>query len=80
MTMVASPLKNPGPTPSAAGRSPSPFFKIISAFDRRMSTLPEMTVSARAWQLGAGREPAPARTKYSGDLIQAWIDTGAEFP
>ena len=32
------------------------------------------------WDPGAGRQPAPGNQKIFGDLIQAWIDTGAECP
>ena len=30
------------------------------------------------WQPGTGRQPAPGTQKQLGDLVQAWIDTGAE--
>jgi hypothetical protein len=33
-----------------------------------------------AWQPGAGRQPAPGTQKQFGDLLQAWIDSGAECP
>jgi hypothetical protein len=33
-----------------------------------------------AWQPGAGRQPAPGSQKQLGDLVQAWIDSGAECP
>lgn len=33
-----------------------------------------------AWHPGAGRTPAPGTQKAFGDLIQAWIDTGAQCP
>jgi hypothetical protein len=33
-----------------------------------------------AWHPGAGREPAPGTQQQFGELIQAWIDTGAECP
>jgi hypothetical protein len=33
-----------------------------------------------AWQPGAGRQPAPGTQKQLGDLVQAWIDSGAECP
>jgi hypothetical protein len=33
-----------------------------------------------AWHPGAGRTPAPGTQKQLGDLVQAWIDTGAECP
>lgn len=35
---------------------------------------------AWGWHPGDGREPAPGTQKMFGDLIQAWIDTGAECP
>ena len=35
---------------------------------------------AWGWQPGAGRDPAPGTQKLFGELIQAWIDTGAECP
>src|SRR4051794_7784723 len=35
---------------------------------------------AWGWQPGPGRDPAPGTQKIFGDLIQAWIDTGAECP
>lgn len=35
---------------------------------------------AWGWQPGEGRDPAPGTQKLFGDLIQAWIDTGAECP
>ncbi|OON63264.1 Isoquinoline 1-oxidoreductase subunit [Massilia sp. KIM] len=33
-----------------------------------------------AWRPHAGREPAPGTQKLFGELIQAWIDTGAHCP
>jgi len=33
-----------------------------------------------AWNPGAGRVPAPGTQEEMGNLIQAWIDTGAECP
>jgi hypothetical protein len=33
-----------------------------------------------AWKPGAGRQSAPGTQKQLGDLVQAWIDTGAECP
>jgi hypothetical protein len=33
-----------------------------------------------AWDPGAGRKPAPGTQKEVGDLIGAWIDTGAYCP
>ena len=33
-----------------------------------------------AWQPGAGRQAAPGTQKQLGDLVQAWIDSGAECP
>ena len=33
-----------------------------------------------AWQPGEGRVPAPGSQQQLGQLIQAWIDTGAECP
>ena len=33
-----------------------------------------------AWQPGPGRQPAPGDQKQLGDLVQAWIDSGAECP
>jgi hypothetical protein len=35
---------------------------------------------AWGWQPGAGREPAPGNQALLGELIQAWIDTGAQCP
>lgn len=35
---------------------------------------------AWGWQPGAGREPAPGSQALLGELIQAWIDTGAQCP
>ncbi len=35
---------------------------------------------AWGWNPGAGREPAPGNQKLAGDLVQAWIDSGAECP
>ncbi len=32
------------------------------------------------WQPGAGREPAPGDQATFGELIAAWIDTGAHCP
>ena len=32
------------------------------------------------WNPGAGREPAPGTQARFGELIRAWIDTGAECP
>jgi hypothetical protein len=33
-----------------------------------------------AWHPGPGRDPAPGTQKILGDLIQAWIDSGAQCP
>jgi hypothetical protein len=35
---------------------------------------------AWGWRPGAGREPAPGSQALLGELIQAWIDTGAQCP
>jgi hypothetical protein len=35
---------------------------------------------AWGWAPGAGREPAPGSQQAAGELVQAWIDTGAECP
>lgn len=35
---------------------------------------------AWGWQPGVGREPAPGSQALLGELIQAWIDTGAQCP
>ena len=35
---------------------------------------------AWGWHPGAGREPAPGTQELFGQLVQAWIDTGAECP
>jgi hypothetical protein len=35
---------------------------------------------AWGWSPGAGREPAPGTQQQSGELIRAWIETGAECP
>jgi hypothetical protein len=35
---------------------------------------------AWGWHPGAGREPAPGSQERLGELIQAWIDTGAVCP
>jgi glycosyltransferase involved in cell wall biosynthesis len=35
---------------------------------------------AWAWNSGEGREPAPGTQELLGQLIQAWIDSGAECP
>jgi hypothetical protein len=35
---------------------------------------------AWGWQPGAGREPAPGTQEMLGELIRAWIDSGAECP
>src|SRR5215207_2415909 len=35
---------------------------------------------AWGWDPGAGREPAPGTQAIFGDLIKAWIETGAECP
>jgi hypothetical protein len=32
------------------------------------------------WQPGAGRTPAPGTQRQFGELIQAWVDTGAQCP
>jgi hypothetical protein len=32
------------------------------------------------WQPGTGRTPAPGSQKELGELVQAWIDTGAHCP
>ncbi len=33
-----------------------------------------------AWEPGAGREPAPGTQAQFGDLLKAWVDTGAICP
>ena len=35
---------------------------------------------AWGWQPGTGRDPAPGTQAQLGELIQAWIDTGAQCP
>ena len=35
---------------------------------------------AWGWQPGAGRDPAPGSQALLGELIQAWIETGAQCP
>jgi hypothetical protein len=35
---------------------------------------------AWGWTPGEGREPAPGTQAQAGELMQAWIDTGAECP
>jgi hypothetical protein len=35
---------------------------------------------ACGWNPGEGREPAPGNQKTAGQLVQAWIDNGAECP
>lgn len=32
------------------------------------------------WSPGDGRDPAPGTQQQAGDLVQAWIDSGAECP
>ncbi|MCP3380899.1 Isoquinoline 1-oxidoreductase subunit [Bradyrhizobium sp. CCGUVB4N] len=33
-----------------------------------------------AWNPGEGRKPAPGSQQVAGELVQAWIDSGAECP
>jgi len=35
---------------------------------------------AWGWNPGPGREPAPGSQQAAGELVQAWIDSGAECP
>jgi hypothetical protein len=35
---------------------------------------------ASGWNPGVGRNPAPGTQQRLGELIQAWIDTGAHCP
>ena len=35
---------------------------------------------AWGWEPGEGRDPAPGNQKQLGELVQAWIDTGAQCP
>jgi len=35
---------------------------------------------AWGWHPGEGREPAPGTQEAAGELVQAWIDSGAECP
>jgi hypothetical protein len=35
---------------------------------------------AHGWDPGDGREPAPGNQEAAGQLVQAWIDSGAECP
>ena len=37
-------------------------------------------VVAHGWDPGEGREPAPGNQQAAGQLVQAWIDSGAECP
>ena len=37
-------------------------------------------VVAWAWQPGEGRLPAPGTQEMFGQLIEAWIETGAQCP
>jgi hypothetical protein len=32
------------------------------------------------WSPGAGREPVPGTREEMGELIEAWVDTGAVCP
>jgi hypothetical protein len=32
------------------------------------------------WHPGPGRDPAPGNQERLGELIKAWIDTGAQCP
>ena len=36
--------------------------------------------SSHRWDPGEGREPAPGNQQAAGQLVQAWIDSGAECP
>ncbi len=38
------------------------------------------TLVGWAWHPGAGRKPAPGTQKAFGELIAAWIETGAACP
>jgi hypothetical protein len=35
---------------------------------------------AWGWEPGTGRDPAPGSQELFGQLIKAWIDTGAQCP
>ena len=35
---------------------------------------------AHGWDPGEGRVPAPGNQEAAGQLVQAWIDSGAECP
>jgi hypothetical protein len=35
---------------------------------------------AWGWNPGIGREPAPGSQESAGDLVQAWINSGAQCP
>ena len=35
---------------------------------------------AHGWDPGEGRMPAPGSQEAAGQLVQAWIDSGAECP
>ena len=37
-------------------------------------------IVAYGWDPGKGREPAPGSQQAAGQLVQAWIDSGAECP
>jgi hypothetical protein len=39
-----------------------------------------LQLDAWGWQPGAGRDPAPGSLALLGELVQAWIDTGALCP
>jgi hypothetical protein len=38
------------------------------------------TLVGWAWHPGPGRKPAPGTQRRAGELIAAWIDTGAACP
>jgi hypothetical protein len=35
---------------------------------------------AWGWNPGPGREPAPGSQESAGELVQAWINSGAQCP
>jgi hypothetical protein len=62
-----------------AGRSRIPIATAAVISPSCTNTSP-MMIWWPGWHPGPGRDPAPGNQERLGELIKAWIDTGAQCP
>jgi hypothetical protein len=62
-----------------AGSLKTPSATVVAISNCCMSTWRKMTWSP-GWEPGPGRDPVPGTQEALGELIRAWIDSGAECP